>query len=376
MNDHFQLLPVISLSTTTTTRTNNINNNNINAKIILQITDLHHFDPELKIFTGPRTTVAIGNDVENLKSQVLGDYSTGRGLALVRRLVTMVQPDLVVFSGDIIDGRTCQNHIIAMRQVIEPCIENQIPWTFCPGNHDDDLPSKWSRLDLLQLYDLPCCASRGATSFNHSFRLGNDGPRIFLFDSHGSTKTSKNGITMKTIESYIDWSSTQEARRERDVDNVIGLAYFHIPLYEYAKKSAKVMCGHLDPMPSMRKLYKIKDDSIRLVGLPNSNTGLYDAMLNIGNIRSTFVGHDHYHDAILSRNDNGPWLCWGRVTSFTPPSDFEEAGGPLPFPRGGRVVKVENTHVETYVVNAEGIEEESRFELYDKSSVGSSNSKL
>ena len=46
---------------------------------------------------------------------------------------------------------------------------------------------------------------------------------------------------MKTIESYIDWSSTREARRERDVDNVIGLAYFHIPLYEYAKKSAKVM---------------------------------------------------------------------------------------------------------------------------------------
>ncbi len=37
---------------------------------------------------------------------------------------------------------------------------------------------------------------------------------------------------------------------------------------------------------------------------------------------------------------------------------------------------IENTHVETYVVNAEGIEEESRFELYDKSSVGSSNSKL
>ncbi len=33
----------------------------------------------------------------------------------------------------------------------------------------------------------------------------------------------------------------------------------------------------------------------------------------------------------------------------------------------GRVVKVENSHVETYVVNAEGVEEESRFELFDKS---------
>ena len=51
MNDHFQLLPAISLSTTTTTTITKTNN--INAKIILQITDLHHFDPELKIFTGP-----------------------------------------------------------------------------------------------------------------------------------------------------------------------------------------------------------------------------------------------------------------------------------------------------------------------------------
>ena len=81
MNDHFQLLPAISLSTTTTTtitKTNNINNNNINAKIILQITDLHHFDPELKIFTGPRTTVAIGNATNAglLAARMLGSFMT------------------------------------------------------------------------------------------------------------------------------------------------------------------------------------------------------------------------------------------------------------------------------------------------------------
>jgi hypothetical protein len=365
--DKFQSLPPVNISSSSSKG---------NEFVILQITDLHHFDLEHKSFAGPRTTVDIGDDEKNLTSQELGDYSTKRGLALVNHLIAMVRPNLVIFSGDIIDGRKCKNHIAAMTQVIQPCIKYQIKWTFCPGNHDDDLPSKYAHEDLLQLYNLPYCASRGATSFNHTFRLMNShnhnnrntGPRIFMFDSHGSNKTGKkDGITTTTIESYKNWSSTKEAKHECEIDNVIGLAYFHIPLHEYAQKSANIIRGRIDPMSSMRALWNIKDD-VRLVGIPNKNTGFYNAMLSSGNIRSTFVGHDHYHDAVLCRDDGGPWMCWGRVTSFTPPSDFETAGGALPFRRGGRVVKIKNTKMETYIVNAEGIEEDSRIELVERRS--------
>ena len=47
----------------------------------------------------------------------------------------------------------------------------RLPWTYIPGNHDDD-GAPWDRADLLQIYDLPGCASQGAKQFNHTFTIG------------------------------------------------------------------------------------------------------------------------------------------------------------------------------------------------------------
>ena len=63
----------------------------------------------------------------------------------------------------------------------------------------------------------------------------------------------------------------------------------------------------------------------------------------------------------MRKPDGGPFLCYGRVTAFSPPADFEGAGGALPFQRGGRVVEVsEGGAVETWVVTVEGEEPGSR----------------
>ena len=70
-----------------------------------------------------------------------------------------------------------------------------------------------------------------------------------------------------------------------------------------------------------------------MVGSPRRNTGLYDAMVRQGNVLSVFVGHDHFHDAVMKRRDAGPYLCYGRVTAFSPPADFEGAGGAVSMER-------------------------------------------
>ena len=116
-------------------------------------------------FTGPRVTVPIGEyrPGDELAPEVTpGNYSLGRCIALIARLLDQVQPQLCVFSGDIIDGRMCSDHVRAMAEVVAPCQERGVPWCFTPGNHDDDpcasplfgvpaLPETKGKLDWLSL---------------------------------------------------------------------------------------------------------------------------------------------------------------------------------------------------------------------------------
>ena len=49
---------------------------------------------------------------------------------MIARLLEQVKPTLVVFSGDMIDGRMCSNHVASMAEVVAPCQERGIPWCF------------------------------------------------------------------------------------------------------------------------------------------------------------------------------------------------------------------------------------------------------
>ena len=195
---------------------------------LLQITDLHHFGlaEGHATFTGPRVTVPIGPylDGDELLPEDDGVYSLGRGIAVIRRLLADVKPTLVVFSGDIIDGRMASDHCRAMSEVTAPCQELGIPWTFTPGNHDDDPPARWNREDLLDLMRLPGCATPTATSFNHTFLLG-DRLRLFFFDSHGNAHTTTtDGVQPEAIQAYEALSSSPELAAEHHA-GVIGLGY-------------------------------------------------------------------------------------------------------------------------------------------------------
>ena len=219
-------------------------------------------------------------------------------------------------------------------------------------------PSRWSRADLLQVLRLPGCATPTATTFDHSFTLGPN-LRLFFFDSQGSSKSEHDGVAPAAVAGYEQLSATA-ALREEAARGVVGLSYFHIPLREYGDDDARIVAGHLDALAEMRP----EGFSGRMIGCPKENTGLYDAMRRESNVLSVFVGHDHYHDAVMRKADGGPFLCYGRVTAFSPPADFEGAGGALPFQRGGRVVEVsEGGAVETWVVTVDGEEPGSRTAL-------------
>ena len=337
---------------------------------ILQLTDMHLFPPEDKEWI-------LG---ANKKNRVVNfqrdgyDQGNKKAIQLVKTLAESVKPDLVIFTGDIVDGRPFKK--VQWRETFEsvtrPLLESKppIPWTFCPGNHDDD-DSPWTRSDLLEIFTLPGCATPLCTSFNHTFTLGvgtDDQPsdpinstRLWIFDSGGNHPTTRydpfpkdavDGYTLitKAIRAMPSSSESSESTSlPLPLPTPCDLAFFHIPLPEY--NGVVPLVGSNNLFSALEKSGGIPTPwkwvpwlvrcmgKHRVAGSSTINSGAFQAMRDAG-LTAMFVGHDHYSDFVASNGD-GPYMCYGRVSSFAPPSNFEGDGGALPWKPGGRVVRVD-----------------------------------
>ena len=172
-----------------------------NTLRILQLTDIHQF---------PLGTTSWTNGRGRRVDLVAEGYSAERNKQLVATLAAKVDPDLVIFTGDIIDGRPFgalgpgtgkDSWRPAFEELIAPLLSSSppIPWTFCPGNHDDD-DSPWDRADLLEIFRLPGCLTPEAQSFDHTLTVGfcpsaevTPCARLWLFDSGGNDSHTRYG---------------------------------------------------------------------------------------------------------------------------------------------------------------------------------------
>jgi len=275
------------------------------SQIIVQFTDLHHFNN--------------------------GSQEDVEGLELMASIVDRVNPDLVVLSGDIIDGRHCGTHS-CFKNIIAPFVERGIPWTFVPGNHDDET-DLFTRQDLLSIYSLPFCASHNKDSFTHSLELGP--MQVYMIDSNAYIDRHEDHPTYDHIHGdQIDWY--------RDCPTVgeVGVAFFHIPIVEY--KKARVLIGSKGEEPCT----------------PIHNSGFFSAVQQKRDVQAMFTGHDHWNDFVAETDDI--WMGYGRVTGSTAPSVYSDySNAPRCPSRGGRIVQYDPSTKElsTWIENANGPED-------------------
>ena len=103
----------------------------------------------------------------------------------------------------------------------------------------------------------------------------------------------------------------------------------HIPVVEFDDaKKAGLAVGHKD----------------EIVCAPVKNTGLVEALLNESTVRHIFVGHDHDND--FTADWQGMNLYYGRITGYNAYGDL---------PRGGRLIELTDTGVESRIVE-EGLD--------------------
>jgi hypothetical protein len=255
-----------------------------------------------------------------------GSATDRRTAFLMERVLVAERPDLVVLTGDVIDGARAGQAAEAWQQATAPMIERGIPWAAVFGNHDDEGSVDREAQVAIQR-TLPGCLTRrgprsvpGIGNFILEIRSARSARRtaatLYFLDSHAYSSTDA-GIYAWIRHEQIAWYRRAARRlRPRSGAPLPALAFFHIPLPEYA---------------TAWEAGRRRGSRHETVFCPAVNSGFFAALHECGDVIGTFAGHDHLND--FDAELHGIRLCYGRATGY---NEYGRRG----FARGARVIEL------------------------------------
>lgn len=216
----------------------------------------------------------------------------------ISSVLDLEKPDLVVLTGDIVTNGPSRKE--GWKMLTEPIVRRNIPWAAVLGNHDDE-ETELSRTQIVEyLTTLPYSfveegpESLGGTGDYTVDIVGraSAGPAVVLYflDSH-AYPTIEAVDQCEDVPSKYGWLSFDQIQWYRQTsrniraanhgESVPALAFFHIPLPEYAdRRVLKTSIG-------------TKGETVCCGAL---NSGMFTAIVEEGDIMGVFVGHDHDND--------------------------------------------------------------------------------
>lgn len=227
-----------------------------------------------------------------------GPNTNPRTLELMNRILDKEKPNLVVLTGDNIDGKckTTEDVKKAITNIAGPMEARNIPWAIVFGNHDDEhfMMSKEQMMNFYMTFNY----NVSQIGFKTENRIGNynlliqgsssQAPEfnIYLLDSG---KYSILGIYDYITRQQICWYKTIANKLKKQYKKTIpAIMFFHIPLQEFY---TAYQTGYIDGL-------RLEPESASLI-----NTGLFDTIVSIGDVKGIFVGHDHSNTYTASLNN-------------------------------------------------------------------------
>jgi len=240
-----------------------------------------------------------------------------RTFEFIGKVLDDEKPDLVVLSGDQLNGDTAPDAQTAIFKYAELFIKRKIPYATIFGNHDDEKTlSRAGQMSLIE--SLPYSLSEAGPeeidgvgnyyvevlargSSKHSALT------IYLLDTHAYSPDEKSFRGYDWIKkNQIDWFKTsaeslRKAHKEYSLTHM-DLSFIHIPLPEYRDADMK-MVGELREQ----------------ITAPGFNSGFKDALVEEGVVLVS-VGHDHANEfCALSKDDQdlpALWMCYEGGSGF------------------------------------------------------------
>ncbi|KAK1440646.1 hypothetical protein QVD17_06475 [Tagetes erecta] len=249
---------------------------------ILQVADMHYAD-------GKKTPC---EDV--LPNQVAHctDLNTS---AFINRMIQAEKPDLIVFTGDNIFGFDAEDAAASMNAAFAPAIASKIPWAAVLGNHDQEStlsregvmnhivgmkhtlselnPYDVDVIDGFGNYNLEVYGVEGSNLMNKSIL------NLYFLDS-GDYSTVPSIPGYGWIKPSQQFWFQQTSKKLQKISKAPGLAYFHIPLPEYAYFDSSNFTG-------------VRQEGISSASV---NSGFFTTLVGAGDVKAVFTGHDHIND--------------------------------------------------------------------------------
>lgn len=259
-----------------------------------------------------------------------GPKTNPNTIDLMNKILDKEKPSLVVLTGDNIDGKckTADEVKKAITNIAQLMETRKIPWAIVFGNHDDE-HGVMSKEQMMNFYMSFSC-NISLIGNKTSGRIGNynllvqgsasSAPalNLYLLDSG---KYNLLGSYDSITSTQISWYKSTAANLKKQYKKTIpALMFFHIPL------------------PEFRTAYKtgyIDGKRLEIENSPLINTGLFSALVNTGDVKGVFVGHDHIntYTAVLKGIRLGYAGSAGYATY-----------GNANMQRGARVLKISETN--------------------------------
>lgn len=242
----------------------------------------------------------------------------------MNQVLDVEQPDLVVFTGDVIYSQPANENLSKVLHVVS---DRKIPFAVTFGNHDQE--QGMSNEELFKVIsqnpynvtidEVPSLSGTGNCALPiQSFNGKANAAVLYCLDSHRDCALDVKGYDYIHPDQIAWYQQKSRAFTQANQYKPLpSLFFFHIPLPEYNEAVANENAS----------LYGIRREK---ACSPVLNTGLFAAMKEQEDAMGVFVGHDHDNDYAV--NWKGILLAYGRFT-----------GGPTEYthlPNGARVIEL------------------------------------
>ncbi|KAL8282951.1 hypothetical protein RB597_010368 [Gaeumannomyces tritici] len=241
-----------------------------------------------------------------------------RTLDFVNRILDDEKPDLVVLSGDQVNGGTAPDAQSAIFKYATLLIKRKIPYVSIFGNHDDEGKTLSRASQMAIVESLPYSLSKAGPEDvdgvgNYYIEIlarghsSHSAITVYLLDTHAYSPQERKYPGYDWLkESQIDWfSQTAQSlkHKHREYTHVhLDVAFIHIPLPEYRT-------------PDQPYVGVFKEG----VTAPMFNSGFRDALVEQG-VAMVSCGHDHVNEycTLSMDEEKNPklWMCYAGGVGF------------------------------------------------------------
>lgn len=278
---------------------------------------------------------------------------------LIELAVEREKPDLVVFTGDQIQGYSpCYRENattkaeVCIDSFLEPLVKRNIPYAFTFGNHDEDC--KVSKATQLEFYGKHenCVKPLDGDRFDegtYTVRIkssdnSKDVLALYLIDTG---KKGSDGAYEPLSKERISWLS--QAREKNGY--LPAIVFQHIPcpeFYDVIKKVPFYTRGAVEGFRSRKGYYLLENPAEgefmrENPASPEINNGEFDEIIKHDDIFALYVGHDHINS--FSRKLRGVTLGYTQGAGFNTYGPGKD--------RGVRIFVLDESNIkdfETYTV--------------------------